>query len=128
MYFSIFNTNSILHKDNLRKIHLEYRVSFLTTESLDSFFNLNTAMSFEYTISRIQSLITRTKQVLTGEIESFVFPEEQIGPSVLVNSSTVKEWDDLESIPTPDFLAVLEVYLKEMEEFERTQKTKKELE
>ena len=90
--------------------------------------NLNTSISFEYTIPRIQSLITRTKQVLSGDIERFYFPEEDVPLCVIVNKDMVIEDHDLESIPTPDFLAVLEVYLKEMEEFERTQKTKKELE
>ena len=89
---------------------------------------LNSSLQFIASSDRIQSLITRTKQVLTGEIERFYFPEEDVPLCVIVNKDMVIEDHDLESIPTTDFLAVLEVYLKEMEEFERTQKTEKELE
>lgn len=98
---------------------IQFTLWFIAEEDQNNLNNLNSALSFEYNIQRIQSLIFKTEQVLDGEIEFFLFPEEGIGPSVKVEENSVKEWDDLGSIPTLDFLKVLETYLKEMQEFER---------
>jgi hypothetical protein len=81
--------------------------------------NLNQSLQFSSAanIVALGILISKVKQVISGEIESTYFPLEDVLLCVAVTKDRVKEDSDEGSIPTSDFLQILEMFKVELDEY-----------